>query len=182
MNEQDLRVIKTKTNLEDAFLQLLKEKPLERITVTELCKKSGITRKTFYLHYENVPKYFEEFLKQLMDNLEDSLQKATDSHLKYENLEPQMIHIFDHVYKNKEFYQFIFNSNSSFAYYEMFFKRIRAIFIKPIQIKEKYSHVTQFEASYYANAILGVIFEWYLEGFQKSVDEMNRLLVNIVKL
>lgn len=182
MNEQDLRVIKTKTNLEMAFLELLKEKPLEKITVTELCKKSGITRKTFYLHYENVPKYFEEFIKQLLDELEESLQKATDSHLEYQSLEPHMIHVFDHVFKNKEFYKFIFSNQSSFAYYEMFFKRIRAIFLTPINSTEKNSNVTQYQASYYANAVLGVIFEWYLEGFKKTVDEMNLLLVKIVKL
>jgi len=182
MNDKDLRVIKTKNNLETALIELLKEKSLEKITVTELCKRSGITRKTFYLHYENVPKYYEEFVGYLLDELDQSLQKATDYRLQSEQLEPKMIHLFEHVYSNKEFYQFIFSSHSKFAYYEMFFKRIRELFKNSREAMDQNDEVIEFEASYHANAILGIILEWYLEGFQKSVDEMNHLLVKIVKL
>ncbi|MBU9711208.1 TetR/AcrR family transcriptional regulator [Evansella tamaricis] len=182
MNEKDLRVIKTKNSLETAMMELLRDKPLEKITVTDLCKRSGITRKTFYLHYENVPKYFEEFVCQLLDEMEESLQKATEHHLQSEKLEPQMIHIFEHVYRNKEFYQFIFNSQSTFTYYELFFERIRSIFLHSIESTAEHDELTRYEIAYHSNAILGIIYEWYQEGFQKSVDEMNHLLIKILRV
>ena len=47
----------------DAFFLVLKEKDLEKITVTDIIKKAGIVRSTFYNHYENVP--------ALVDALED---------------------------------------------------------------------------------------------------------------
>ncbi|MBU9723207.1 MULTISPECIES: TetR-like C-terminal domain-containing protein [Bacillaceae] len=186
MNEMDLRVIKTKQSLEKALFDLLKHKPLEQITVTELCEQSGITRKTFYLHYENVPNYFEEFIAQLLDQLEESLQKTTNLHFQSDQqLEPQMIYVFEHVYKNREVYQFIFNSNSHFVYYEMFFKRIKSLFKNSIEMVEGSrkddSGDFEFVVAYHTNAILGVIYEWYLGGFEKSVDEMNHLLLKIIK-
>ena len=39
----------------DAFFLVLKEKDLEKITVSDIIKKAGIVRSTFYNHYENIP-------------------------------------------------------------------------------------------------------------------------------
>lgn len=39
----------------DAFLLVLKEKELDKITVSDIIKKAGIVRSTFYNHYENIP-------------------------------------------------------------------------------------------------------------------------------
>lgn len=39
----------------DAFFLLLKEKELNKITVSDIIKKAGVVRSTFYRHYENVP-------------------------------------------------------------------------------------------------------------------------------
>jgi len=39
----------------DAFFLVLKEKELEKITVSDVIKKAGIVRSTFYNHYENIP-------------------------------------------------------------------------------------------------------------------------------
>jgi len=183
MNEQDIRVIKTKKNLQLALIQLLKEKDLEKINVTGLCRQSGITRKTFYLHYENVRKYFEEFIKQLLEELEQSMEKT----IKYRmmtnrQLDANMIHLFEHVYHNKESYQFIFSSNSNFAYYQMFFKRIKVIVKSSMELMDLGHELTDFQVAYQANAILGMILEWYFEGFQKSVEEMNRLLMTSLRI
>lgn len=39
----------------DAFFLVLKEKDIEKITVSDVIKKAGIVRSTFYNHYENIP-------------------------------------------------------------------------------------------------------------------------------
>lgn len=39
----------------DAFFLILKEKALDKITVTDVIKRAGIVRSTFYNHYENIP-------------------------------------------------------------------------------------------------------------------------------
>lgn len=54
MNPQDARVRYTRSVLQKQFLALLDEKPLNRITVKELCQRSGINRATFYKHYQDI--------------------------------------------------------------------------------------------------------------------------------
>ena len=50
----DLRVKKTKRAIRSAFYELIKEKPLEKITVTEIAARAEINKATFYAHYETI--------------------------------------------------------------------------------------------------------------------------------
>ena len=50
----DLRIQKSKQAIVDAFLTLRARKPLEKITVRELCDKAMVNRSTFYAHYKDV--------------------------------------------------------------------------------------------------------------------------------
>ena len=55
MNELDERYSTVEEAIYEAFFLLLKEKDMERITVSDVIKKAGIVRSTFYNHYENIP-------------------------------------------------------------------------------------------------------------------------------
>lgn len=50
----DKRIVKTKTNIKNAFLDLAQDKKLEDITVSELTAHAKVNRSTFYLHYDSV--------------------------------------------------------------------------------------------------------------------------------
>lgn len=50
----DKRVIKTKNAIFDAFKQLVQEKDMSDITISELTQKANITRSTFYMYYDTV--------------------------------------------------------------------------------------------------------------------------------
>ncbi len=54
-SEQDERYHVVDEAIYDAFFLVLKEKELEKITVTDVIKRAGIVRSTFYNHYENIP-------------------------------------------------------------------------------------------------------------------------------
>ena len=51
----DIRSQRTNQVISESFLELLKEKPATRITVTEICSMASINRATFYKHYLDVP-------------------------------------------------------------------------------------------------------------------------------
>lgn len=61
--------------LHQALLLLLQKKPLEKITVSELCKKAGVNRTTFY-HYYTVP---ADILREIVQQFAASLPLAEDS-------------------------------------------------------------------------------------------------------
>ncbi len=55
MNESDERYSTAEDAIYDAFFLLLQNKELDKITVSDVIKKAGIVRSTFYNHYENIP-------------------------------------------------------------------------------------------------------------------------------
>ena len=51
---QDRRVRRTRMRLQQAMLELLKEKDARSITVRELTQRADVNRGTFYAHYKDV--------------------------------------------------------------------------------------------------------------------------------
>lgn len=64
MNINDMRVQKTLKNIEDVFTALLKEKRLEKITVSELTKTAKISKGTFYHYYMDIYDLYEQMMKK----------------------------------------------------------------------------------------------------------------------
>lgn len=52
---QDERYHVADEAIHDAFFLILKEKELDKISVSDIIKRAGIVRSTFYNHYENIP-------------------------------------------------------------------------------------------------------------------------------
>ena len=50
----DLRIEKTERGIKNAFIELRSRKPLEKITVRELCELACINKSTFYSHYKDI--------------------------------------------------------------------------------------------------------------------------------
>ena len=69
MNSFDARVRYTRMVIENSFLELLQEKPMAKITVTELCQKAQINRATFYKHYLDVPDLLEKLEEELFSQI-----------------------------------------------------------------------------------------------------------------
>lgn len=63
----DLRIIKTKKVIREAFWTLREKNPLEKIKVRELCKIALINKSTFYNHYEDIFALSEEIENELLD-------------------------------------------------------------------------------------------------------------------
>ena len=59
---EDLRVQKTIANINRAFCALLLEKDYKRISVTDICTRAKIQRKTFYTYYPSIDALLREKL------------------------------------------------------------------------------------------------------------------------
>lgn len=64
---QDHRVRITKTLIRESFFDLLLCKPIDKITVRELCEKAGVNRATFYAHYHSINDLNDEIKREISD-------------------------------------------------------------------------------------------------------------------
>lgn len=65
MKKNDSKYFYSAELMNQALLSLLEKKDIEFITVTEITKKAGVNRSTFYLHYENIYDLLEETIENL---------------------------------------------------------------------------------------------------------------------
>lgn len=64
----DLRVLKTKKNIRDAFLELRRKQSIDEIKVNALCEKAMINKTTFYNHYQDIYELAEELESEVLDS------------------------------------------------------------------------------------------------------------------
>ena len=78
MRKTDARIRYTQRVLKESFLTLLKQKPVNRITVKEVCEMAELNRATFYAHYSDCFALLESIEQELLDAFQKSL-KLVDS-------------------------------------------------------------------------------------------------------
>ena len=66
-------VKKTKKAFEGALALLAKEKPLNKITVKEICEEAQLSRNAFYFHYQDIFALVEEIENQMVSEVEGYL-------------------------------------------------------------------------------------------------------------
>lgn len=179
----DLRVVKTKQALHNALLTLLSDKPLENISIAEICRVAKVNRGTFYLHYEQKEKLFEEYFQEIVEDLYNSYEepyRAASTIIKNE-LDPNTIRIFHHIERFKRFYRIVFSKNVPLTYYYMLFNEIQSLLKRDLAQNKIGKITTDFYSAYQANAIIGMIIEWYRHDFAESASELNQQFAAILR-
>ena len=97
----------TENAIKNAFKTLLDKKPLNQITVKDITDECGITRNSFYYHYQDIPTLIETIVKEEIDLLAeeqdtiDSLEDCFATIVKYCIHDKKMLlHIYNSVNRN----------------------------------------------------------------------------------
>lgn len=65
MKNSESKYFYTAELMNQSLLSLLEKKDIEFITITEVTQKAGVSRSTFYLHYDSVYELLEETIENL---------------------------------------------------------------------------------------------------------------------
>jgi AcrR family transcriptional regulator len=91
----DLRTERTKRSIANAFLELRKQKNIEKITVKELAELAYINKATFYTHYRDIydltDQLENEFMKSIIEELPHPESIITDPALATRELTDTLI-------------------------------------------------------------------------------------------
>lgn len=75
MNKFESKYQNTARVMDEALLELIGEKDFKFISVKELCKKAGVNRSTFYLHYETMNDLLDECVEMAHKDFYDAMRK-----------------------------------------------------------------------------------------------------------
>lgn len=150
---EDRRVIHTKSVLKSSLLELLREKPIKRITVTDICRRADINRGTFYAHYMDP----EDLLHQIEENLKNTLLAVFEAD-RLENILPALSEV---VKREEDFCRVLFNGHVD----ESFMREMIALIQTRVVEKwsKRYPHLNR--------ARLEVLFAFCFSGYTALLRE-----------
>ncbi len=60
---------RTRTDIKRAFLEVLADKRLDGVTISEVARRADVSRSTFYVHYGNVTAVYEDLVSEIAAQL-----------------------------------------------------------------------------------------------------------------
>lgn len=127
MAKTDLRIIRTKANITRAFLELMDEFDYDSITVTDICDRAMVNRKTFYTYYETKEHLHQSISDSLLQSLklEETAMLLTDEDRSSISMRQLLNRIYTLVNKDRLAFKVMLNEKSSARFKELFEDEVR---------------------------------------------------------
>lgn len=168
----DRRVKYTRMVIRQSFVKLLRQKPISKITVKEICEDADVNRATFYAHYTDP----YDLLHQIENDIVDDVNRYLDRY----NLrsmtqvpEEMLAKILEYIHDNAELFDLLLlHSNGDIQFQQ---EITRIIGQRHFALQESPDEDTEYMYLFFANGTIGVILRWLRDGMKKPVGEMTEL-------
>lgn len=149
----------------EALFQLLERKPMEAITVSDLVKRSGASRASFYRNYSSKEQIVEEYLEKVFGDI--FLRHPLDG----ENRRQELCELFREIYRHRKTLTVLKKAGQldkiDNIIYDDTLAQIRQIGV----LNNKY------QPYYFAGAASAFIKAWVDFDFAESPEEITELFV-----
>lgn len=182
----DKRVMRTKEKLSEVLLDLMEEKSIDEITITEIVKRADFNRGTFYAHYEKKEDLLEEVVEGMFEQLTEAIWKpyAGLSVVDFNEIPASSIILFDHFLENKRFYRLMMKPSTTYPFHTKMIKELNRLFREEFEfpITENTPNIDiELFITYRIYGIIGIIQEWIESDFKNSSAYMADQLIQIMK-
>lgn len=159
----------TKEKLAEALRAKMKEKPLSRITISDLTTAVGINRQTFYYHYHDIYELIEDiYYRETM--------RAIGNDNTIETWQTGLAKLFHAVQNQKDFVEQTFRSISREHIEDFLYTIMENLIINAINVtsaglllKEEDKKLV---ADFYKHALIGMLLSWVKDGMRRNPDEI----------
>ena len=150
--------------IERAFIELLQNRELKEITVSDLIKSTGLNRSTFYANYLDIYDLADK-TREKLENEFSNLFVDYD----YFNERTGALKMFRHIKENQIFY----NSYFKLCYDDKFL--ISKYDAKRAEIEHLDGNL-KYHIEFFRNGLNAIIKLWLAGGCQESPEEMAQVL------
>lgn len=153
----------TKKAIKETFIELLDERPLNKITVKDIVEACGINRNSFYYHYQDLPALLEEII-------EERLQALMTGHPAISSIEDSFDAALDFVLDHKRAVLHIYNSVSRDVFERYLMEVCRYVVTTYIETVYTDPDVKEMLIRYHKCACFGHIIDWLNTGMKDDVS------------
>lgn len=165
----------TKRAIQSAFMELLDQRTLSKITVKDITDLCGINRNTFYYHYQDIPALIEEICSNAVERI---VQEHPSINSIEECLEAGMNYMLEH----RRAILHIYNSDNRQTYVNCLWRMcehtvttyVNTVFADaPVSPSDR-----ELIIRYHKCECFGLIIDWISSGMRDDIlQQMRRILV-----
>lgn len=144
----------------DALVKQMETHRLSEITITDIVKKAGVSRASFYRNFGSKQDVLENRLKILIEEWGKDFEARGDMEYFSESL-------LKHYYKHKNFYLLLHRQGLSGMIYE----NLRTA----CKIDESQNNIERYTKSLVSGSIFGWVDEWMRRGMNETPEEIIKL-------
>lgn len=172
----DARVRYTKMVIVQSFIKLLKDKPINRITVKEICELSEINRATFYKHYLDVYDLLDKIEVQYLDELMEVLKSRKN------NTPKDVLTLIMASFKaEEEIYTAVFSANGDPSFPAKVLEKCNYVEIDQSHMSKKLTKKQQILVyQFIANGCNGILNKWISDGMKEPISEVAEFVEGLV--
>lgn len=181
MNHGVSENLRARKAITDAFFELLVQKKFSDITISDIVRKSGVARTTYYHNYYYKEDIIEDFMnlthQQLMAAFKIDKQPLKEQEIR-KNLDPKrLVSSFERSFQlflmNKSYLLLIYNNGFSKLIQNMVNQYAQEIF-------QKLNISNDYQIYFIAGAFANVQLAWLEKGARESPHEMAEILVTLL--
>lgn len=150
-------------HIQDAMIELLAEKDLYEISISELCDQAGVGRASFYRNFDSKEDVVKKCVyKKLMDWQNEYPAEQNLS------LNEMIFELFSHLGQNKDFYGLIYKRKQ--------IEYIKDYILDLVNFNPDQELVNAYASAYLAFFVYGWIEVWFRRGMKDSAEELAQYL------
>lgn len=177
-NSTDLRIIKTRRTIRNALVDLMSEKELSAVTISELSQRAEVNRKTFYRHYRTIGDVVAELENEILSEFSEILKSGNDSLLNigavFRDMSALVERRRDFFIKLMTFNHDLFNNG-----------KIKAMLCRTLTVSLRKAGAAMDEQSLAAvsefliSGVLALYADWFDSGCAGSLDFITEITVSM---
>jgi len=175
MNKQEIKSSATKEKLCNSYLELLKIKDINQITIKKITDNAGYNRGTFYIYYRDVYDMHNKIINKFITNTQNKVKMIIkdENEINFETIFKVILDIFK---KNEKYLVSLIAKDNTLS--NDIKKSIKPL-LKQIFKKEMNNTKADYLIEYHLASIFGVINLWIKNKKSISIKDLFNLLKQI---
>ena len=172
----DLRVLKSRSAIENTFINLVEIKGFTDITITEIAEKAMVNRNTIYLNYGSKEGILEAIVTRSVERYFGPLNTEyfRNMGLNKRKIETFYRNLFKVVDENIELYRILLTDQTSSGYLQPEFSKMR----KELEELIKPSSQNRIKISFLINGVFGILRN-YITIATGTAEENIKILTDL---
>lgn len=179
---ENRRVRITEKAMRSALVELLREKPINKISVRELSDLADISRGTFYVHYVDIYDMVDKLEDEFVDHLKRTIAEVGECN--FEHLTVILERLFTAFEDESELFTTLLSGSTAYEFTE----KIKAAIEPPIreslgELLNEIGHddprIADYFVTFIVSSTLAIVTQWTKDGKPYSIPGLSKILAKV---